>query len=208
MNPDGDFDTSIVVLTKYPWMTKATVIKMERVHLADVKLPPKRKPVGRDTGNDIDKSDENPRAPHKENGDETPPPGYQFSPRRKVLVPAGLKMIKPGEVIGKRTGVPNKTTARAKEAIELAAEGVGGVERLIAWINKSNDNETVFWSRIFIRLLPLQLHRRSETTVDVTYRSVEDVTVDMKERGFTQQQCGFIHREPHQRGGPAVSGQQ
>jgi hypothetical protein len=43
-------------------------------------------------------------------------------------------------------------TTRVKEAIELAAQGLGGVDRLIAWAKRSNDNETIFWSRIWLRL--------------------------------------------------------
>jgi hypothetical protein len=76
--------------------------------------------------------------------------------------------------------------------IEMVAEGLGGVERLVAWARESNDNETVFWSRIWIRLLPLQVHTRSESVVDVTYRSVEVVTAEMKERGFNQKHIDVL----------------
>ncbi len=45
----------------------------------------------------------------------------------------------------------------AREAIEQAAEGLGGAERLAAWAKEDKANERVFWSTIYPKLLPLQL---------------------------------------------------
>lgn len=58
---------------------------------------------------------------------------------------------------GRPKGTPNKTTRTAKEAIALAAEGLGGTERLIAWAQEDPLNERAFWSSIYPKLLPLQL---------------------------------------------------
>lgn len=62
---------------------------------------------------------------------------------------------KPGP--GRPKGVPNKLTQTAKEAIQLAAEGLGGTDRLIAWAQEDPLNERAFWSSIYPKLLPLQL---------------------------------------------------
>lgn len=62
---------------------------------------------------------------------------------------------KPGP--GRPKGVPNKTTQTAKEAIALAAEGLGGTDRLIAWAQEDPLNERAFWSSIYPKLLPLQV---------------------------------------------------
>lgn len=62
---------------------------------------------------------------------------------------------KPGP--GRPKGVPNKTTQTAKEAIAMAAEGLGGTKRLIAWAKEDPLNERAFWSSIYTKLLPLQL---------------------------------------------------
>ena len=62
---------------------------------------------------------------------------------------------KPGP--GRPKGVPNKTTQTAKEAIALAAEGLGGTQRLIAWAREDPLNERAFWSSIYTKLLPLQV---------------------------------------------------
>ena len=58
---------------------------------------------------------------------------------------------------GRPKGALNKTTRTAKEAIALAAEGLGGADRLIAWAQEDPLNERAFWSSIYPKLLPLQV---------------------------------------------------
>jgi hypothetical protein len=58
---------------------------------------------------------------------------------------------------GRKAGVPNKVTQSAKEAIQLAAESLGGPERLVAWAQEDPKNETVFWGTIYPKLLPHQV---------------------------------------------------
>lgn len=58
---------------------------------------------------------------------------------------------------GKPKGAKNKTTMLAKEAIALAAEKLGGAERLVSWAKEDAANERVFWGQIYTKLLPLQL---------------------------------------------------
>lgn len=58
---------------------------------------------------------------------------------------------------GKPKGAVSKTTKTAKEAIALAAEGLGGADRLIAWAKEDPLNERAFWSSIYPKLLPLQV---------------------------------------------------
>ena len=54
---------------------------------------------------------------------------------------------------GRQKGTPNKTTAKVKEAMELAFEGIGGVPALIEW---AEDNQTEFY-KLFVKLLPVQV---------------------------------------------------
>lgn len=58
---------------------------------------------------------------------------------------------------GRPKGSVNKTTKTAKEAIALAAEGLGGADRLIEWAKEDPLNERAFWSSIYPKLLPLQV---------------------------------------------------
>lgn len=58
---------------------------------------------------------------------------------------------------GRAKGSLNKTTKTAKEAIALAAENLGGADRLVAWAQEDPLNERAFWSTIYPKLLPLQV---------------------------------------------------
>src|SRR5688572_31443394 len=57
---------------------------------------------------------------------------------------------------GRPKGSRNKVTLQAREAILLAAEGLGGVTRLMAWVNKNDENEKLFWTQIYPKVLPLR----------------------------------------------------
>jgi hypothetical protein len=89
------------------------------------------------------------------------------------------KLFKKGEPrpkkAGRRRGTPNKTTVVAKEMLVIAAERIGGVERLIKWIRLAPENEFVFWSSMYMRLLP----SRSEPSPTLHVHHT-DVTVQIK----------------------------
>ena len=55
---------------------------------------------------------------------------------------------------GRQRGTASKVTSSAREAIELAFEGLGGVATLTAW---AKENQTDFFTRIWPKLLPLQI---------------------------------------------------
>ena len=74
--------------------------------------------------------------------------------------PRNLKMDETGKVKqgpGRPKGLRNRTTRAAKEAIELVAEGLGGVERMVEWCKEDAVNERAFWASIYPKLLPLQI---------------------------------------------------
>jgi hypothetical protein len=55
---------------------------------------------------------------------------------------------------GRIAGTPNKFTQTAKEAFQLAFDGLGGVKNLIAW---GADNTTEFY-KIYGRLIPTDVN--------------------------------------------------
>lgn len=55
---------------------------------------------------------------------------------------------------GRPKGALNKITNEAKRAILMAFDQLGGVERLVKWVDASPENEALYWTRIFPRLLP------------------------------------------------------
>jgi hypothetical protein len=58
---------------------------------------------------------------------------------------------------GRPKGSVNKVTAAAKDAIAMAAERLGGTDRIVAWAQEDAKNESVFWSTIYPKLIPVQL---------------------------------------------------
>lgn len=70
----------------------------------------------------------------------------------------GRSNLVPGKAgPGRPPGSRNKTTVIAKEAIALAAEKLGGVDRLVRWAKEDEKNEHAFWTTIYPKLLPLQV---------------------------------------------------
>jgi hypothetical protein len=76
-----------------------------------------------------------------------------------------------GRKKGGAAAVSNKRTLttpvarRACEVLEAAVHEVGGVERLVAWVKESKENEFEFWSQMYMRLVPAKLRADAEVTV-------------------------------------------
>jgi len=68
---------------------------------------------------------------------------------------------------GRKKGSANKTTTAARDAIALAAEGLGGTKRLIAWAKSDEKNETIFWSSIYTRLVPLDVQATHDISINL-----------------------------------------
>ena len=57
---------------------------------------------------------------------------------------------------GRPPGATNLLTRSAKEVIQSAAEGLGGMKRLVEWAQEDPINERLFWGAIYPRLIPHQ----------------------------------------------------
>ena len=55
---------------------------------------------------------------------------------------------------GRPRGSLNKTTQAAKETILHANELLGGARALVEWAGKSEENRTLFYTKILVRTLP------------------------------------------------------
>lgn len=73
---------------------------------------------------------------------------------------------------GRPKGLPNKTTQAAKDAIALAAEALGGTDRLVKWVKEDPDNEKAFWVSIYPKLLPLQVNGGLELSGGVEFKQI------------------------------------
>lgn len=58
---------------------------------------------------------------------------------------------------GRPKGSLSKVTQSAKEAIAMAADKLGGAERMVEWAKEDPANERVFWGTIYPKLIPVQV---------------------------------------------------
>lgn len=88
---------------------------------------------------------------------------------------------------GRQKGTPNKVTTQAKEAIAAAAEKLGGTTRLVAWAQEDPKNESVFWSSIYTKLVPLDVNGNHNVNVvdrtELLQRAGDEVRSIFGERG-------------------------
>ena len=67
------------------------------------------------------------------------------------------------EGAGRKKGTPNKLTMEAREAIELAFEGAGGVATLTEW---AKENPTPFYTAVWARIIPKDINVTGSFTID------------------------------------------
>jgi len=79
---------------------------------------------------------------------------------------------------GRPKGALNKSTQSAKDAIAIAAEKLGGADRLVMWAKEDPTNERAFWSTIYPKLLPLQVNGGGEDGEFVTKTIIEFVSAN------------------------------
>jgi hypothetical protein len=77
---------------------------------------------------------------------------------------------------GRTKGTPNRTTAAAKDAIQMVANDLGGPARMLEWVKEDPFNERVFWKDIYPKLLPLQINGAGEEGEHI--HRLEHVIVD------------------------------
>jgi len=75
---------------------------------------------------------------------------------------------------GRPKGIPNKATQSVKEAIALAAKGLGGVDRLIAWAQEDPANERAFWATIYTKLVPTDISAAVSVDGQLSIRVVHE----------------------------------
>jgi hypothetical protein len=76
-----------------------------------------------------------------------------------------------------------------KEMIATTFESVGGLQDLIDWVRKSDENRAAFYTRMYIRLLPVDLDIRSHK--DVVYHTIQDIQERFGQAGMS---LGLIER--------------
>jgi hypothetical protein len=112
--------------------------------------------------------------------------------------------------VGRAVGTPNKITLSARQIIDDAFHGIGGTERLIAWINKSPKNESAWWNNIWVRTLPQSSTVRAEVQHELTPRTTEELAAALEAHGLPPMVFGFdkpvLELPSTLAGGPVLEG--
>jgi len=97
---------------------------------------------------------------------------------------------------GRKAGTLNKNTVTVKDTIAMVAKRIGGEDRLVTWINETPEHETLYWTQMYMKLLPLQMNTKIERTDKVTYKTVQEFRVALIERGMPEETINSLLQLP------------
>jgi hypothetical protein len=84
---------------------------------------------------------------------------------------------------GRQAGVDNVLSAEAKDVLVRAYTERGGFERFLKWIDSKPYREDLFYSKMWIRLLPMHINVQSHK--DVVYRSYHELSIALADKGLS-----------------------
>jgi len=84
---------------------------------------------------------------------------------------------------GRPVGATNKMSRECKEMIADCFEALGGLHGLIEWASANDENRAAFYTRMYVRLLPVNLDIR--THKDVVYHTAAEVKDAFGAAGMT-----------------------
>jgi hypothetical protein len=87
---------------------------------------------------------------------------------------------------GRVKGTPNKRTVDVRSVLYAAATEMGGLRGLLKWIKNDPINERLFWSQMYMKLLPHSIEgagNNDEIELNHRYTS-EELALKLKEHGL------------------------
>jgi hypothetical protein len=105
---------------------------------------------------------------------------------------------------GRAPGTANVQTRAVRAVIAEAAERLGGVERIIEWAQESAENERIFWSSMYMKLLPQRIEGtglRGEIELNVAIKP-DELSQKLIEHGLAPTLYGYD--APQLNGAPAL----
>jgi len=85
-----------------------------------------------------------------------------------TLLPSAEKRRPPAAGMGRKKGVPNKTTKTLREAIEASFDKVGGA----AYLVRMATEQPVAYMGLLAKVLPHQVQMQSNTPIEVVFKTV------------------------------------
>jgi hypothetical protein len=77
----------------------------------------------------------------------------------------------PNQAKGRPPGSENKLSAEAKDVLVRAYTEIGGFEKFREWVTSTPERLDTFYSKMWIRLLPMNI--KVESHKDVVYKSYQ-----------------------------------
>ena len=84
---------------------------------------------------------------------------------------------------GRPVGSVNKLPAEANDVLARAYTTLGGFKRFVEWIEADPENLTHFYTKMWIKLLPMDI--RVDKTENVVYKSYHEVSVALADHGIS-----------------------
>jgi hypothetical protein len=84
---------------------------------------------------------------------------------------------------GRKAGVDNVLSAEAKDILVRAYTERGGFKKFLEWIDSTPEREDIFYSKMWIRLLPM--NTKVESHKNVVYRTYEELRVAYADKGVS-----------------------
>jgi hypothetical protein len=92
---------------------------------------------------------------------------------------------------GRPKGGQNKRTVEVKNVLEEAARKMGGVKGLVEWATKNDENLTIFWRDMWLKLLPLSATIRADVQHELAPKSAEELAAALERHGLPPAVFGF-----------------
>ena len=91
-----------------------------------------------------------------------------------------------------RRGTPNKMSRECKDMINDCFHQVGGLQGLKAWVEKSDENRGAFYTKMYIRLLPVKVAFKGHK--NAVYETLADVRAAYAVRGVALESIEKLKR--------------
>jgi hypothetical protein len=84
---------------------------------------------------------------------------------------------------GRPVGALNKLPAGAKDVLARAYTELGGFERFMQWIESEPEHLAHFYTKMWIKLPPMNIH--VESNKNIVYKSYHEVSVALADHGIS-----------------------
>lgn len=85
---------------------------------------------------------------------------------------------------GRKAGTQNKQTVEVRNLLEECCKEIGGLKRLVKWVKSDIEHETIFWSSMYMRLLPLHVQGSGPGGELVITIKRDELAQRLQERGL------------------------